>query len=144
MVKARILMLLCVVCSHHRCWSPSSWLLYQLWTNPILLLGHSWPREIWRSSWWLLVRFFPDAIYLVCICVHICAVVERWHSCVIWFETDFTQVVISVQHSWTVCHYHVRCDCKVDLQECSNLASWPLKVSKSGHKHLLLQEVVLI
>ncbi len=57
-----------------------------------------------------------------------------------WFEIYFLthwHCVSYTQHSWAVCHHHVWCDCKIDLQECSNMASWPLQVSKSGSKVLL-------
>ncbi len=57
-------------CSHHWCWSASPWLLYKLRPHSFLLLGHSWPREVWRSSWWLLVspspyqKFFLQSSFL--------------------------------------------------------------------------------
>jgi hypothetical protein len=47
-----------LVCSNHWCGSASPGLLYQLWAYPVLLLGHGWPREVWRSTWWLLVSWF--------------------------------------------------------------------------------------
>ncbi|KAM1779959.1 hypothetical protein ACFX12_041280 [Malus domestica] len=39
---------------HHWCGGSSTGLLHKLWKDPLLLLGHCWAREVWRSSRWSL------------------------------------------------------------------------------------------
>ncbi|KAG9138390.1 hypothetical protein Leryth_001577 [Lithospermum erythrorhizon] len=36
--------------------------LHKLWKNPLLLLGYSWPREVWWASRWLLVSILLKAV----------------------------------------------------------------------------------